>query len=179
MTSSLPNPLSIDSTCSTELRQHLQALALSILKQSLLQNLRFCDGTTIIQLGYSPTEDAFALGSAWNQVTMLASSADLMVDERLAETAANHFLSVALDGYDLFLLEAIRQTGIRPVQVLTDDMDYATVPNIQVFTANGLVIQRATEQGRLISRGQRGGGDRTFPSAHQFHQNYLLLPDKC
>jgi len=85
---------------------------------------------------------------------MLASSADLMVDERLAETAANHFQSVALDGYDLFLLEAIRQTGIRPVQVLTDDMDYATVPNILVFTGNGLAVQCAAEQGQLMSRGQ-------------------------
>lgn len=58
------------------------------------------------------------------------------------------------DGYDLFLLEAIRQTGIRPVQVLTDDMDYATVPNIQLFTGNGLVIRGADEQGKLISRRQ-------------------------
>lgn len=62
----------------------------------------------------------------WDQVTMLASSADLMVNERLADNAVSHFQSVALDGYDLFLLEAIRQTGVRPIQVLTDDMDYAT-----------------------------------------------------
>lgn len=91
---------------------------------------------------------------AWDQVTMLASSADLMVNARLANTAVSHFQSVALDGYDLFLLEAIRQTGISPVQVLTDDMDYATVPNIQLFTGNGLVIRCADEQGKLISRGQ-------------------------
>jgi hypothetical protein len=89
---------------------------------------------------------------AWDQVSMLASSADLMVDERLAEMAVNHFQSIALDGYDLFLLEAFRQTGIRPVQVLTDDMDYATVPKIQLFTSNGTVIRCATDQGQLVSR---------------------------
>lgn len=97
---------------------------------------------------------AAAVRFAWDQVAMLASSADLTVDEQLAETAVSHFQSVALDGYDLFLLEAFRQTGIRPVQVLTDDMDYATVPGIQVFTSNGLVIQSADRQGQLVSRGE-------------------------
>lgn len=31
-------------------------------------------------------------------------------------------------------------------------MDYAVVPGIQVFTSNGLAIQQAAQQGRLISR---------------------------
>ncbi|MGD1858686.1 MAG: hypothetical protein ACFB0E_01795 [Leptolyngbyaceae cyanobacterium] len=97
---------------------------------------------------------ASLISSAWSQITMLASSADLMVDEELADRATTHFYTVALDGYDLFLFEAIRQTGIKPVQILTDDMDYATVPNIQLFTSNGRVIQCAADQKQLISRGQ-------------------------
>ena len=101
-----------------------------------------------------PDEHALVAGSvrnAWSQVTMLASSADLTIDERLADTAADHFQQIALDGYDLFLLQAIRNTGIKPVQVLTDDMDYASVPGIQLFTSNGLVIKQARDQGKLLS----------------------------
>jgi hypothetical protein len=36
--------------------------------------------------------------------------------------------------------------------LITDDMDYATVPNIRVFTSNGRVIQEATIQGKLLRR---------------------------
>ncbi|WOD39568.1 hypothetical protein [Nodosilinea sp. E11] len=89
--------------------------------------------------------------NAWNQITMLASSADLTIDEKLANTVADHFQEIALDGYDLFFLQAIRNTGVKPVQVLTDDMDYASVPGIQLFTSNRLVIKQARDQGRLLS----------------------------
>lgn len=101
-----------------------------------------------------PNEHALVasiIRTAWSQVTMLASSADLMVDETLANTAADHFQQIALDGYDLFLLQAIRNTGIKPVQVLTDDMDYASVPGIQLFTSNWRVIKQARAQGKLLS----------------------------
>lgn len=100
-----------------------------------------------------PNEHALVAGivwNAWSQVTMLASSADLMVDETLANTAADRFQQIALDGYDLFLLQAIRNTGIKPVQVLTDDMDYASVPGIQLFTSNWQVIKQARDQGKLL-----------------------------
>jgi hypothetical protein len=89
---------------------------------------------------------------AWSQVTMLASSVDLTVDERLANIALHRFQTQALDGYDLFLLEAISRAALDTVQVLTDDMDYAVVPGIRVFTSNGLAIQQAAQQGKLISR---------------------------
>lgn len=56
----------------------------------------------------------------------------------------------AADGYDLFILESMRSHGV--VQVITDDGDFATVPGIQVFTANRNVIQAARAQGRLITR---------------------------
>jgi hypothetical protein len=55
-----------------------------------------------------------------------------------------------MDGYDLFILEAMRRHGM--VQVSTDDGDFAAIPGIQVFTANCNVIQAARTQGRLIPR---------------------------
>jgi hypothetical protein len=38
------------------------------------------------------------------------------------------------------------------VQVITDDGDFATVPGIQVFTANRNVISAARSQGKLLIR---------------------------
>jgi len=90
--------------------------------------------------------------SAWSQVTSLASSADITVDEAAASTALNRFRTQALDGYDLFLVEAISRTGLTHIQILTDDMDYACVPDIQLFTSNGLVIQQAKAQRKLCKR---------------------------
>jgi hypothetical protein len=48
--------------------------------------------------------------------------------------------------------EAISRAGTDLVQVITDGMDYATVPNIQVFTSNNRVIQLARVQGKLLNR---------------------------
>jgi len=48
------------------------------------------------------------------------------------------------------MVEAMTAAGVS--QILTDDGDYCTVPNIQVFTANQRVIDAARQQARLITR---------------------------
>jgi hypothetical protein len=90
--------------------------------------------------------------SAWSQVEAIAISADLKINDDIARAALTRFQTQAVDGYDLLILEAINRAGTGQVQVVTDDMDYATVPNIQVFTSNGRVIQEATTQGKLLRR---------------------------
>ncbi|MEL6353890.1 MAG: hypothetical protein AAFR58_19355 [Cyanobacteria bacterium J06627_28] len=95
---------------------------------------------------------AMTVQSAWAQVISLASSADVTIDATVTSAALQRFQTQALDGYDLFLMEAISRAGLNPLQVLTDDMDYACVPNIQLFTGNGLVIQEAGRQNKLIQR---------------------------
>jgi hypothetical protein len=60
------------------------------------------------------------------------------------------FQTDKVDGYDLFILEAMKNHGV--VQVITDDGDFATVSGIQVFTANRNVINSARAQGRLLAR---------------------------
>lgn len=60
------------------------------------------------------------------------------------------FQSDALDGYDLFLLEAARAAGIS--KVITDDGDFCSVPGIEMFTKNQRVITSAQTQGKLIVR---------------------------
>jgi Ran GTPase-activating protein (RanGAP) involved in mRNA processing and transport len=79
--------------------------------------------------------------SAWSQVEAIAASADLQINAAIAKSALNRFQTQAVDGYDLLILEAISRAGAGQVRVITDDMDYATVPNIQVFTSNRNVIQ--------------------------------------
>lgn len=89
--------------------------------------------------------------TAWNIVTSgYASQINCTVDEPTVSGAVNRFQTQALDGYDLFILEAMRQHSI--VQVITDDGDYATVPGIQVFSANRNVITTARNQGKLTFR---------------------------
>lgn len=90
--------------------------------------------------------------SVWSQVEGLAISADLMVNEKVTQAALARFESQSLDGYDLFIIEAIIQAGAGQVRIITSDQDYATVSNIQVFTANGNAISNARRLNKLMVR---------------------------
>lgn len=76
---------------------------------------------------------------------------DLTVNDEVTSSALARFKTQALNGYDLLILEAVSRAGAGQVKVITDDMDYAVVPDIQLFTNNGLVIQQATTQRKLIA----------------------------
>jgi hypothetical protein len=89
--------------------------------------------------------------SAWNQVEGLAVPIDLTVNKEITHASLARFKTQALDGYDLLMLEAIQRAEAGQVKVITDDMDYAVVPGIQIFTNNGLLIQQATVQGKLLT----------------------------
>lgn len=67
--------------------------------------------------------------AAWSQVTSIAVSTDIIIDEAATNTALTRFLTQPLDGYDLLILEAMDRAGI--MQVITDDGDYVTVPGIK------------------------------------------------
>jgi hypothetical protein len=90
--------------------------------------------------------------STWSQVEAIAASADLKINDAIAKSVLTRFQTQAVDGYDLLILEAISRAGAGQIRVITDDMDYATVPNIQVFTSNRNVIQAASQQGKLLRR---------------------------
>jgi hypothetical protein len=93
------------------------------------------------------------LQTAWMEIQSLALPLDeLTIDESTTNTALSRFQTQALDGYDLFIIEAIHKANPGQVKVLTDDMDYATVPNIQLFTSNIQVIKLAEAQGKLLRR---------------------------
>lgn len=88
--------------------------------------------------------------AAWSQVTSIAVSTDITVDEATTNSALTRFSTQPLDGYDLLILEAMDKAGI--VQVITDDGDYVTVPGIRVFTANQNVLTAAANQSKLLIR---------------------------
>jgi hypothetical protein len=88
--------------------------------------------------------------TAWGQVKTMAMPIEALVDEPTTDAALIRIQTQLLDGYDLFILEAISRMGI--VQVITDDGDFATVPGIQIFTSNWNVIQAAQTQGKLLTR---------------------------
>jgi hypothetical protein len=91
--------------------------------------------------------------TAWMEIQSLALPLDeLIIDESTTNAALVRFQTQALDGYDLFMLEAIHKANSGQVKVLTNDGDYATVPNIQLFTSNIQVIKLAKAQNKLIRR---------------------------
>lgn len=90
--------------------------------------------------------------AAWSQVEAIAVPVDLTIDEATTNAALTRFQTQALDGYDLLMLEGISRAGAGQVKIITDDMDYAVVPEIQVFTSNNSVIQSAIAQNKLLVR---------------------------
>ena len=88
--------------------------------------------------------------AAWRIVKSMASPLDAVIDDPVTDVALARVQTQLLDGYDLFIAEAMPRANIP--QVLTDDGDYCTIPGIQVFTANRNVIVAATAQGRLVKR---------------------------
>jgi hypothetical protein len=90
--------------------------------------------------------------SAWESVKSIAAPLDLIVDDVTIEAALQRFQEQALDGYDLLHLEAIVQADAGQIKILTDDCDYCTIPNIQLFTSNANAIETADSQNRLLTR---------------------------
>lgn len=88
--------------------------------------------------------------TAWEQVRALSSPINLYLDDSVIDAALARFNNQLLDGYDLLLLEAASKEGL--TQILTDDIDFCTVPEITVFTANNTAISNARDQGRLLRR---------------------------
>jgi hypothetical protein len=88
--------------------------------------------------------------SAWCIVKSMAAPIALTIDEATTDNALARFPTQLLDGYDLFIAEAIARADVP--QVLTDDGDYCTIPGIQVFTANRRVIEAANNQRKLLTR---------------------------
>ncbi|EJN39134.1 hypothetical protein PMI38_01367 [Pseudomonas sp. GM84] len=90
------------------------------------------------------------IDSACKQVLALGESMNVSIDSNMVKSSLARLKTCSVDGYDLFILEAMAASGV--TQVITDDGDFATVPGITVFTANRTIVQAAKAQGKLIVR---------------------------
>ena len=100
-----------------------------------------------------PLERAIVVNAVqfvWRRVKNRAKLIDLAVNDATTDAAIKRFSTQAVDGYDLLLLETISKAG--QFQVITDDIDYSVVPDIQVFTSNNRLIQEAATQNKLVAR---------------------------
>jgi len=88
--------------------------------------------------------------TAWSQVTSLAKPLVVAIDTPMANSALARLQIEKVDGYDLFILESMKNHKV--MQIITDDGDFCSVKGIQVFTANLNVIQAARRQGKLVIR---------------------------
>ena len=64
--------------------------------------------------------------------------------------AITRLKSETLDGYDVFMIEAMMAKGID--KVITDDQDFGSIAGITVFTANKSLIDAARTQRKLKKR---------------------------
>jgi hypothetical protein len=86
--------------------------------------------------------------NCWQAVESIASElpGGVLADAGLIASSLPLMSQCAVDGYDLFMVEALKAAGV--TQVLSDDGDFCTVAGITLFTANRNVIQAASAQGK-------------------------------
>jgi PIN domain nuclease of toxin-antitoxin system len=101
----------------------------------------------------NPSERAKVIAevkSVWGQVSSLAELITVCIDPSMITSILSRIHKELADVYDLFICESMTKNGV--LQVITDDGDYATISDIQVFTANQNVINAARAQGKLLKR---------------------------
>jgi len=87
---------------------------------------------------------------AWARVKLHSQPLPIIMDDPATDAALIRFATQPVDGFDLFLLEAMSSASVS--QVLSDDGDFCTVPGVQVFTANLRVVAAARSAGLLVTR---------------------------
>jgi hypothetical protein len=100
-----------------------------------------------------PSERARVVGlvqTTWRLIETDSDPLPLSLDDPTVNSALARFANAPVDGYDLFLLEAMSSAGV--TQILTDDGDFCCVSDIEVYTANPRVLAAAKSQGQFLSR---------------------------
>ena len=87
---------------------------------------------------------------AWGLVERDSVLLPLTLDDALAASAAVRLGAAPVDGYDLFLLEAMHAANV--TQLLSDDGDFCCLGGVELLTANPRVLSAARTQGRLAVR---------------------------
>ena len=82
--------------------------------------------------------------TAWSQVNTMAQTLDLQIDEQVTNAALSRLSSQPLDGYDLFILEALSKAGV--VIKATDTLIATMVRKMPNFLSFRIFIQSFKEK---------------------------------
>ena len=89
---------------------------------------------------------------SWEQIKQMGRPLENeIINETTTDNALLRIKTQLLDGYDLYMIEFVQQVGIK--NIISDDSDLASVPGIYLFTANQRIIEQASKQGKLVTRG--------------------------
>ena len=101
-----------------------------------------------------PTSRGKVLGeiaAAHSVIGSMAKKISLNVVDKAVEFAHDDIKAYPLDVYNAFNLQAMKKQNL--FRIITDDSDYASVPGIEIHTANRTLISDAKQQGKLITFG--------------------------
>jgi hypothetical protein len=92
--------------------------------------------------------------AAWNSVQGIGKCIDSLVTQDTISQSILDFNNQSVDGYDSLILNALQTSNI--TQIITDDIDFITVPGVTIFTANFKALSAAKSQNKLIDRSNLG-----------------------
>ncbi|HDV8181091.1 MULTISPECIES: PIN domain-containing protein [Enterobacteriaceae] len=87
---------------------------------------------------------------SWQQVESFASQIELNVCKEVTDSCISSIKALGLDGYDLMIVDSMKNHNI--TNIITDDIDYCTIPGINVYTANRNLLQLASQQSKIKTR---------------------------
>lgn len=76
-------------------------------------------------------------------------SPGIQVSDETVKDIKSRFGQYKLDGYDLFLLQEARESGL--TSILTHDFDYMSVPDLRIYTGHKDALAAAEKCGKLRS----------------------------
>lgn len=88
--------------------------------------------------------------ATWAVAVNLSENLDFTLTDVDCSDAIGVLSAAELDGYDAFMANLVRVTGL--TGIVTDDADFITVPGITVFTANRSALEAARKAGSLATR---------------------------
>lgn len=90
------------------------------------------------------------LDTAWKQIKQFARPLEASLTEADAEDLITKLRNFPMDATDHLVVNSMRTKDL--AAVITDDLDFAVMPKLVVFTCNPRIIELAKETNRLVSR---------------------------
>lgn len=92
------------------------------------------------------------INMVWGAIESVGQCLESIIQQETITQTIADFKNQEVDGYDSLIIHAAKTAKIS--QIITDDIDFITVPDIVVFTANRNAILVAKSQNKFIDRSQ-------------------------